>query len=377
MSENKPGSELRLTRHSRAWRRKDPALQGVGNFRELVLRVVRSPKEERQLFLADEVDILFVNSAADWVTEITPQALEPLRAGWVQRRKVRLHQPADGMALVFNLRRPPLDELRVRQALTRLLPREQIIEGPYRGEYEPLRSYFEGTPGEKPALPELRCDTLEAGRLLDEAGWRRGPDGVRQDSLGHPLDVVLATNLSPEWTLVIDLIRQEFSRAGVRLRTEPVDMATHRDRVIKGEIHLFWHQWRGLQEPRPFSPFHSSQVASYNPSGLADATVDSLIEAYDANLLDDQRVQLLQHLDARLGQLAPYALGWHAPFLRLAWWNRFGVPAEVLRPQAGESCPLWLWWWDGSQAQELEAARRRDRFLPVGPLEVDSAQGRS
>jgi hypothetical protein len=35
---------------------------------------------------------------------------------------------------------------------------------------------------------------------------------------------------------------------------------------------------------------------------------------------------MIREIDGILMQIQPYALGWYAPFTRLLYWNKFGMP---------------------------------------------------
>ncbi|WP_427969388.1 peptide ABC transporter substrate-binding protein [Altererythrobacter sp.] len=80
----------------------------------------------------------------------------------------------------LNLGRPQFKELAVRQALYAALDREAIIGALYHGVPEvtetfmPQQSYFYN-----PDLPKQKFDLQEARRILDEAGWVPGDDGIR------------------------------------------------------------------------------------------------------------------------------------------------------------------------------------------------------
>lgn len=78
-------------------------------------------------------------------------------------------------------RHPFLEDPAVRRALNIAVDRQAMIDGPLGGHGRAIST----------ALPEIygdshnpdavfRHDTAEAERMLDEAGWRKGPDGVRE-----------------------------------------------------------------------------------------------------------------------------------------------------------------------------------------------------
>jgi len=83
-------------------------------------------------------------------------------------------------ALIWNLRRPPFDDTRVRRALTLALDRQLVIEAYLYGfgivAHGPV-------PPEHPwyvPVPPIPFDTAAATRMLEDAGWHVGGDGIRR-----------------------------------------------------------------------------------------------------------------------------------------------------------------------------------------------------
>ena len=93
--------------------------------------------------------------------------------------------------LMFNVHKAPFDDPRVRRAISMSIDRERIVSAA-------LAGY--GRPAAGPVPPESPLaldgapvrDTALADSLLDAAGWRRGPDGVRQRA-GRPFELDLLT----------------------------------------------------------------------------------------------------------------------------------------------------------------------------------------
>jgi peptide/nickel transport system substrate-binding protein len=82
--------------------------------------------------------------------------------------------------LAINTTHPPLDDVRVRRAIAASLDREAISKKITFGRYpvvdtaQPLSSWARDPDVREPAYDPRAADTL-----LDAAGWKRGPDGVR------------------------------------------------------------------------------------------------------------------------------------------------------------------------------------------------------
>lgn len=83
-------------------------------------------------------------------------------------------------ALIWNLRRPPFDDARVRRALTLALDRQLVVDA---------YLYGFGTVAHGPVPPEhpwyvpvspIPFDTAAAIQMLEDAGWHVGGDGIRR-----------------------------------------------------------------------------------------------------------------------------------------------------------------------------------------------------
>jgi peptide/nickel transport system substrate-binding protein len=92
--------------------------------------------------------------------------------------------------IVINTAHPPLDDVRIRRAIAASIDRNAISRKITLGRYpvidtaQPLYSW-----ARDPSVHEPAYDPNAADRLLDDAGWLRGPDGMREKN-GRKLSLV-------------------------------------------------------------------------------------------------------------------------------------------------------------------------------------------
>jgi peptide/nickel transport system substrate-binding protein len=189
-----------------------PAGLGVPGFDRIVVAVVDEPTTKLAALTSGELDFAGINAAhADFV-----------------RRDPRLEVVDYPLLLpygvVFNLRRPPFSDVLVRKALSRAVDRQLIVEAylfgfgtAAAGPVSPEHPWYE-------PVPAIPYDTLVAGVLLDSAGWRRGPDGVRTrgtERLAFDLLTVGSGDLALE-----QMLQAQWRQVGAEVRIRQLELAT-------------------------------------------------------------------------------------------------------------------------------------------------------
>jgi peptide/nickel transport system substrate-binding protein len=165
-------------------------------------------------------------------------------------RFMSLGQSGTGLQQVMNIRRPPLSDLRVRQALlfARDMPavNRLLYDGTYIASDGPLdnvhRCFWPGST----AMYAPNVD--RARQLLDEAGWRvvqgqpirqsRGIEGVPD---GTPLRVRWTTIHHRE---IGEALQSQFRRVGIDLQVEQVPGPIQLDRVNRRDFDLMFLRQR-------------------------------------------------------------------------------------------------------------------------------------
>jgi peptide/nickel transport system substrate-binding protein len=120
--------------------------------------------------------------------------------------------------LSFNLKHPPLDDLRVRQALRYATNRRLLAQKVMHGLVDMQESPVGGQSAHTDThIPFHEYDPKRAAALLDSAGWRAGADGIRVKN-GAPLTLTLVTSTgNQERDAIAAIVQDDWRQLGVDL----------------------------------------------------------------------------------------------------------------------------------------------------------------
>jgi peptide/nickel transport system substrate-binding protein len=298
-----PGARIELARNPH-WRGPQPA------FERITIRAIENTAALEANLLSGEIDMIegSLGLALDQAL-----AFERRHGGRFQVH----YQPG----LVFEhidlrLDNPILADVRVRQALLLALDRELLTRQLFEGRQPVAHAFM--SPLDRmlaPDLPVWPHDPARARALLEEAGWRPGPGGIRRNGRGEPLRLDFQTtagNRSRE--LVQQVLQGMWRQVGVDtvVRNEP-------PRVLFGEtlsrrrftgMALF--AWISSPENVPRSILHSEEIpsaangwAGQNYTGFADPRVDALLDAIELELDEARRRELWAELQRLYAEALP------------------------------------------------------------------------
>jgi peptide/nickel transport system substrate-binding protein len=163
--------------------------------------------------------------------------------------------------LEFNLKRPVFREKTVRQAIAYAINRQKISDDISSGTWPVMHSFI--VPGswgseENPAFPSewkqkypLRrypYDPAMANRLLDQAGWARGPDGIRARG-GVRLSFEYSTTDNQVRGLVQAKVSQDLRAVGIDAKPLQLRSGDFFEAVENLEFDLAQYAWESGFEP--------------------------------------------------------------------------------------------------------------------------------
>lgn len=167
---------------------------------------------------------------ADVAYNASPQELKSLKEEGFTVATPRYLGFVNGLAINTGL--APYDDVKVRQALQAGIDRQEIIDTIYTPDWKLATSFIQSNvPGATDHSDLLAYDPEKAGKLLDEAGWTRGADGVRAKD-GKPLSLTLHSNPYLVTSKAIDeLIAQQLGKIGWKVDIRAYDVVTFGERV--------------------------------------------------------------------------------------------------------------------------------------------------
>lgn len=212
--------------------------------------------------------------------------------------------------IALNTRRPPLDDVRVRRAIAAAIDRARISRTITFGRYpvvdtaQPLFSW-----GRDAGVREPAYDPAASDRLLDAAGWRRGPNGRRAKD-GVPLALTYVA--FPESTTglrVATFVQSRLAQRGIEVTIKSVSNAqlflpAERGGLLaRGDFDLAYVPW-----PMGADPDDSFLLAcggAENYMGYCDPDVDRWESSALAATSRATRVALYARVEARVARDVP------------------------------------------------------------------------
>jgi microcin C transport system substrate-binding protein len=364
------GKSVTIRRRQGYWADKIRRNIGQNNFDSITEIVVRDQKLAVEMFKKGDLDF-YPASAREWVEEFGK--LDRIDRGLIQKRKVFNENPIGTLGLAFNTRKAPFDDVRLREAMGHLLNRPLIIEKLFYNEYQPINSYFAGTPYENPDNPKTQYDPALALKLLTEAGWTGHDAQGRLTKSGQPLGIELLYATKP-YEPALTTYQEDLRKVGISLNLRFVTPETLYTLMDQRKFDLVLANWGGLVFPNPETQFASSladQNNNNNITGFKDKRVDELLPQYDKEFDQAKRVAIIREIDGIVAKSYQYVLMWNPPYTRIAYWNKFGIPdGYFTRFNDYHDVPT-LWWLDPEKDAALKRALGdNNATLPVGETEV-------
>jgi peptide/nickel transport system substrate-binding protein len=170
---------------------------------------------------------------ADVAYNASPQELKSLKDEGFTVATPRYLGFVNGWAV--NTKLAPYDDVKVRKALQAGINRQEIIDTVYTPDWKLATSFIQSNvPGATDHSDLLAYNPEKAEKLLDEAGWVKGGDGIRTKD-GKPLSLTLHSNPYLATSKSVDeLIAQQLGKIGWKVDIRAYDVVTYGEKVKYG-----------------------------------------------------------------------------------------------------------------------------------------------
>lgn len=188
---------------------------------------------------------------------------------------------AQTVAVFLSNRHAPFKAKEVRRALVLAADRERILReaGHGLGELTDTTA-IPGLAGVRDGLPHTGFDPAAANDLLEQAGWKRGGDGIRRKG-NDVLQLTLTTADQTDYHRAAEILKENWDAIGVKVELQTVDVNRVTKDIIRPRNYqaLLYAEVLG-QTRDPFPFWHSTQVndPGFNLSIFINKDVDRFLE---------------------------------------------------------------------------------------------------
>lgn len=292
------GSHITLVRNDDYWDKGKPYLDG------LIIRSLPNTASRVQALIVGEIDFI-------------PMVYFPLNDAKLVEANPSLKVVRSGFApnmtyLSFNVKRKPLDDIRVRNALITATDRQFIHKNAFSGY---------GKPGRAPWPTEIgwtinadvdydkshRFDLARAAEMLDDAGYKPGADGIRF-KVG-----VIYSGAIPERHQTAQAMKANWREIGVDVTLRPLELAVVMPRVFKEhDFDIYLNDYSSYGDPaigiaRAFVTQAIGRVSG-NASSYSNPEVDRLFMNGAKETSEVKRAEIYRSIQPILVHNMPTAM---------------------------------------------------------------------
>ena len=272
------GRAITFKRNPNYWEKGKPHVDAV------VFALIPDPQQRRNALATGEIDWMWLEAAQ------VPAAEAAAKGGKFRVVEIKTNAPEQAV-VDFNMRRNPMKNLKVRQALFEAIDRARIVQDVYQGMANKavnaipnqFRSLHDPSIDYNKTYP---YDPKNAGALLDESGYPL--------KNGKRFSIELTYPAFPPYDSLARAVQSQWAAIGVNVKMAGLDGQIWTDKVYKQHnfdasiISLTGRTNPVLGIDRSYM-CNQSSVPYANPTGYCNAELDKLIAEAAATPIDKQK----------------------------------------------------------------------------------------
>lgn len=256
----------------------------------------------------DQANLALVNGEVDWAGNFIPDA-----ANTYVTKNAGNHYwfPAVGgvVFLYLNTQKVPFDNPDVRKAISQAINREQIVKVAMYDYTHPSDATGMSDSGnmwkDQAALDAgtwTKFDVAKANEMLDAAGLRKGPDGIRTLPDGTPLryDLLVVTGWS-DWVTTVEIMSRNLKEVGIDapVKKGNFDMSIGWSTNVPMPFNVY-RELMGTETVKPIG-----EEAGVNWHRYGNAAADKLLDELAAATDPAKQKEIVNHLQMVFVENAP------------------------------------------------------------------------
>ncbi len=260
--------------------------RGLPYIEEREFRVIPDQAAQEAAFRSGQVDL--------WIVPNVTLA-EPLRRDLGDRIVMDEYLALSMQTVNANVTRPPWNDVRVREALYRVVNRQQYVDLLEQGKGQvppgPLPiGLTEYQLDPKQTEKYFRQDARAAKQLLEAAGFDFNRE-FEISAINRPRD-----------TQGAEILQQQLAQVGVKTRVVAMLLAEWlQGKIATGNWELFVAYWPGYDTPQvPLRLHHTETQHVHRYAGLKDPEIDRMIEKSEQTLDRNERIKLVKDIQIAL-----------------------------------------------------------------------------
>jgi peptide/nickel transport system substrate-binding protein len=204
------------------------------------------------------------------------------------------------VVLYLNTTKAPFDQIEVRKAISMAIDRDKIVQVAMNNYTQPADgtglsdayATAKNADAVKAGEDLVKLDAAKANAMLDQAGLKKGADGVRVAADGKPMkyDINVVTGWT-DWVATVQIISRNLKDIGIDATVKPYDFSAWFERVRGGnyDISIGWVNgptdspyrfYRNVMAGETVRPV--GELANDNWGRYSHADIDPLFEQYAA-----------------------------------------------------------------------------------------------
>lgn len=377
-----PGRYITYERNPDYWAKDLLTSVGHFNFDEITYEYYRDDTVAFEAFKTGDLKLRREWDAGKWAGAYDfPAAAN----GSVALEALPHGRPERARALIFNTRRAPFDDIRVRKALNLLFDFEWVNQNIFHGQYKRSNSYFPNSELAAPKAPseaeiallnqwrddlppavfeplpeqpvnsdpmQRRTNMREANRLLNEAGWVVENGKRVKDGKPFSFEIIID---APENEKIALNFKNALQKMGIDVLIRVMDAAAYRGRLNEYDFDMTLYYWLsslspGTEQNLYWSCKAADEPARWNFPGICEPAIDALAGSIASSKTRKELVTRMHALD-RLLMHGHYTIPlYYSGEDYVGYWKPIKHPETT--PTYG--MVMETWWIDGDSSEKSD-----------------------